>query len=332
MHDYIPYRRKEGGTPNAYDQVLRGRFRKWGPIVIIILILIILASSSLYTLNNGEEAVITRFGKHITTERTPGLKIKIPFIDTAHIVNVQNVRRMEFGSRDLGGGSYEVIAAEAIMLTGEVGSSNGLVSADWVIQYRISNSYDYLFRVDHPEATLRSVTQAAYRRVTAARPLNDILTDKKDEMQREILRDLQDICDKYQMGIEVTAIQLQDASPPDEVRDAFLDVTRAMADKESRTNEADRYRNEREPVARGEAMAAINDAEAYKERRINEAIGATERYKAIEQEYVDQPAIMRTRLYLEMIRSVLPEIDKVYLLDQSSGGLLEVLNLGGPLQ
>ena len=330
VYDYIPYKKPEKRPPTSSEVILRNRFRKFAPIIILILVLLIIAAASFYTLNNGEEAVITRLGRHIRTETTSGLKVKIPFIDTAHIVNVQNVRRMEFGSYEING-MYVDIPEEAIMLTGEPGASNGLVNADWVIQYRVFNSYDYLFKVDDPEQTLHSITQAAYRRVTASRPLNDILTDKKEDMQREIIADLQDICNKYQMGIEITAVQLQDASPPEEVRAAFLDVTMALEDRIARTNEADRYRNEREPLARGEAVAAVNDAEAYKERRINEAVGAAARYKAIEGEYIDQPAIMRTRLYLEMIREVLPNIDKVYFVDQSSGNLLEVLNLGGPM-
>jgi membrane protease subunit HflK len=182
--------------------------------------------------------------------------------------------------------------------------------------------------VDNPEMTLHSVTQAAYRRITAAYPLDAILTDRKDDMQREIIRDLQEICNKYEMGIEITAIQLQDASPPNEVREAFLDVTRSLEDKIAKTNEAERYRNEEIPRAEGRAIAAVNEAEAYKERRINEALGAVARYSAIEAEYNNQPDVMRTRLYLEMIREVMPEIDKVYFLDSSSGNLMEILHLG----
>ena len=304
--------------------------KKKRPMILIVagvILLLILVLNSVYSLNSGEEAVITRFGRHINTEKTAGLKIKIPFVDAAHIVNVAGVRRMDFGSQ-LINGFYIDIPEEALMLTGEESRVNGLVNADWVIQYRISNSYNYLFKVDNPEKTLHSVTQAAYRRVVAAYPLDAILTDRKDDMQREILRDLQEICNKYEMGIEITAIQLQDASPPDEVRDAFLDVTRSLEDKIAKTNEAERYRNEELPRAEGRAVAAVNEAEAYKERRVNEALGAVARYSAVETEYHNQPDVMRTRLYLEMIREVMPEIDKVYFLDSSSGNLLEILNLG----
>jgi len=292
---------------------------------IIIALIIIL--NGVYSLNNGEEAVITRFGRHIGTEKTSGLKFKIPFVDRAYIVNVAGVRRMDFGSQMING-IYVDIPEEALMLTGEESRVNGLVNADWVIQYRISNSYNYLFKVDDPESTLHSVTQAAYRRVVAAHPLDAILTDRKDDMQREILRDLQEIINKYEMGIEITAVQLQDASPPDEVRDAFLDVTRSLEDKIAKTNEAERYRNEELPRAEGRATAAVNEAEGYKERRVNEALGTVSRYSAIETEYHNQPSIMRTRLYLEMIREVMPNIEKIYFLDSTSGNLLEILHLG----
>ena len=296
-------------------------------IIIGIIVLAIILFNGIYSLNSGEEAVITRFGRHIYTERTAGLKFKIPFVDQAHIVNVAGVRRMDFGSRQIDG-VYVNIPEESLMLTGEEMSVNGLVIADWVIQYRISDSYNFLFKVDNPERTLHSVTQAAYRRIVAAYPLEAILTDRKDDIQREIMRDLQEILNKYEMGVEITAVQLQDASPPDEVRDAFLDVTRSLEDKIAKTNEAERYRNEEIPRADGRAAAVVNEAEGYKVRRVNEAIGTVARYSAIEAEYNNQPDIMRTRLYLEMIREVMPSIDKVYFLDSTSGSLLEILHLG----
>jgi len=324
MYNQNPFQ-QQSRSQNMDKLMTKGR--RTIPFIVGIIFLIILIANSFYSLNSGEEAVVTRFGRHINTEKTAGLKFKIPFVDRAHIVNVAGVRRMDFGSQLINGIYYD-IPEEALMLTGEESRVNGLVNADWVIQYRIKNSYNYLFKVDNPEKTLHSVTQAAYRRVVAAYPLDAILTDRKDDMQREIIRDLQDICDKYEMGIEITAIQLQDASPPNEVREAFLDVTRSLEDKIAKTNEAERYRNEELPRAEGRAVAAINEAEAYKERRVNEALGAVARYSAIEAEYHNQQDVMRTRLYLEMIREVMPGIDKVYFLDSSTGNMLEILHLG----
>ena len=309
------------------------KFRKKGgpfiPIAIVLIIAAVFAFNGIYSLNSGEEAVITRFGRHLRTETQAGLKFKIPFVDTAHIVNVAGVRRMEFGTV-VENGITRTIPEESLMLTGEgqVAQVNGLVNADWVIQYRISNSYDFLFRVENPERTMHSVTQAAYRRVVASFPLDGILTDQKFDIMREIQLELQDILNLYQMGVLVTAVQLQDVSPPDEVREAFLDVTRSLEDRIAKTNEAERYRNEELPRAQGTAIAAVNHAEAYKERRINEALGTVSRYQAVEIEYQNQPAIMRTRLYLEMIREVMPEIERIYFLDSSSGNMLEILHLG----
>jgi membrane protease subunit HflK len=306
-------------NPPDMDKVKKAG-RRFGPALIGIIVILYLAVNSIYTLNDGEEAVITRFGKYVETEKTSGLKFKLPFADTAHKVNVMEIRSMEFGWRN-----NSDILEEAIMLTQE----ENLVKADWVIQWQVSNSYNYKFKVDNVEATLHAVTQAAYRRVVAAHPLDDILTDNKADIMREVERDLQEICNKYEMGVKIVRVQLQDAQPPNEaVREAFLDVTRALEKKEERILDAERYKNENLPIARGEAAAMVNDAEAYKERRINEAAGAVARYIAIQAEYQNQPDVMRTRLYLEMIREVLPKVEKVYFLDQSSGSLLEILHLG----
>jgi len=302
--------------------------RKFVPIVIGVIVIVILIANVVYTVNNGEHAVITRFGKHIHTVTTPGLQFKLPFADRANIVNVEEVRRMEFGFWSGEVGVYSVVREEALMLTGEESRVNGLVNADWVVAYRISDSYNYLFKVQQPEVTLRTVTQAAYRRIAAAYPLDAILTDRKEDIQRDIRIELQEICNLYEMGIFIIAVQLQEASPPDEVRDAFLDVTRALEDKIAKTNQAERYRNEQIPLAEGNAVAAINVAQAYKDQRINEAWGSVSRYRAIEEEYRNSPDIMRTRLYLEMIREVMPRIEKVYFLDSTSGNLLELLHLG----
>jgi membrane protease subunit HflK len=305
--------------------------RRFFPTVLGLLILIILAANSIYTIKNGEHAVILRFGKHVDTVETAGLKFKLPFIDQKHVRNVAVIRSMEFGFMDKdtdARGTADEINAEALMLTGEESRVNGLVIADWVIQYRISNIYDYLFKVDNPEATMRSVTQAVYRRVAAAEPLDAILTYRKDDIQRAVLTELRQISIDYGLGIEITAVQLQEAFTPEEVREAFIDVTKALEERESRANEAQKYRNEELPRAQGRAVAAVNDAEAYEYVRVNEASGAVARYTAIWEEYRKNPDITRTRLYMEMIREVLPGVKEIYFLDQSSGGLLEILHLG----
>ena len=308
------------------DKPARSKLRKHLPAVIILIILIILAFDSIYMLNSGNEAVITRFGQYQNTVTETGLQFKLPIIEARHIVDVADIRRLEFGyqSTSIGADTYNIVYNEASMITGD----ENLVLADWAILYRVRNSYNYLFKVSDPERVLRIISESAYRRVVASHPLDDILTDRKDAIQNEVLLDLQQIADKYELGVIISAVELQDAIPPDQVRDAFLDVSAAREDKNAKINEASKYENERLPIARGEAARLINDAEAYKARRINEAEGTVARYAAIEAEYRVRPDIVHTRMYLEMLSDVLPKVSHIYIVD-GNNNTLQFLPLDG---
>jgi len=306
---------------------LKGFFGGGFKILLLLIVLAIIAFSSVYTLNSNEEAVITSFGRYTRTEQTPGLKLKIPFVEQKSVVDVAQVRRMEFGYRSetTSDANQAEADAEASMLT----SDENIVIADWTVQYRITNSYDYLFNVQDQESTLRVISESAYRRITAVHTLDDILTNQKDIMQNEIMIHLQEICNKYGLGVTITSVQLQDAMPPDPVRAAFLDVASAMEEKTAKTNDAAKYENEKLPTARGTASKILNDAEAYKQERINNALGDVARYEAIQKEYAAQPEIMRTRLYLEMITEVFPKLGKVYIIDPDNGQTIQFLPLDG---
>jgi membrane protease subunit HflK len=289
----------------------------------VIIFALVIIGGSVYTINSGEEAVITQFGKYVRTETTPGLQFKLPLIEQRYIVNVQNVRQMELGFRSVNIDTYTAVQSELTMITGDM----ALVEADWVILYQVKDSYQFQFKAFDIELLLRTSTEAAYRRVIASNNVDDVLTDRKDEIQEAVRRDLQSICDLYEVGIHITAVYLQDAMPPAEVIEAFLDVTSAREEQQAAINRAQRYANEQEPVARGEAQRLLNYAEAYKERRINEAHGAVARYKAIEEEYLRAPGVTRTRLYFEMIRDVLPHVERINFVDPG-GSTLHFLPLG----
>lgn len=293
------------------------KLKAYIPIALIVLIALFLSFDSIYMLNSGEEAVITRLGQYQSTVTSTGLQFKLPLIERRYIVNVEQINRLEFGYRSQGDDTYTNVQNESSMLTGD----ENLVLADWAILYRIKNSYNYLFKVNEPERVLRIISESSYRRVVASHPLDDILTNQKDAIQSEILADLQEIADKYELGIMISAVQLQDAMPPDEVKASFLDVSSAKEQKSAKINEASQYENEQLPMARGEAAKLINNAEAYKAQRINEAEGTVARYAAIEAEYRKQPEIVRTRLYLEMLRDVLPKVNRIYIVDENSNTL-----------
>ncbi len=297
---------------------------KYIVIGIGVLFALVIVFSNVYILNSNEEALITAFGKYVRTENEPGLKIKVPFIEEKAIVDVENIRRMEFGYKTLSNGQTENVALESRMLTGD----ENLIIADWVIQFKITDTYKFIFNVDDPNGTFRTIAEAAYRRIVASHSLDDIITNQKDAIQNEIRELLQQICNKYDFGITITAVQLQDAMPPDEVKPAFLAVTSAIEEKNSKINEAKKYENEKLPVARGNAEQIKNVAEGYKQKRINDATGEVSRYIAIQKEYALNPSVTKTRLYLEMVKSVLPNINEIFIMNDN-GDVLKFLPMDG---
>lgn len=266
-----------------------------------------------FTVQSGEEAVVLRFGKLARTIREGGLKWHMPApIETVQVEKVSEVKRLEFGFRTLQEGSktrlpqYQKEPEEALMLTGD----ENLVEVEAIVQYRVTDVEDYLFKVDDQAGTLRIAAEATIRRVIANHALDDALTENKFSIQQEIKDDLQAICDKYELGIVVTVVQLQDVQPPQEVDAAFKDVASAKEDKNSYINQAQSYANEVIPKARGNAAEAINKALGYKETRIGQAKGDVAKFTQILERYQESPEVTRTRMYLETVQEVLPGMEK----------------------
>lgn len=293
---------------------------KWGryvlPLVAVVAILLII-SQGFYTVDSGEEAVVLRFGRHIETVATSGLKWKLPFVDRVYKAKVSEVKRLEFGFRTIKEGAaaeYVDVLAESLMLTGD----ENLINVETIVQYKIIDVVKYFFEVTKAEEALRVAAEATIRRVIANHPMDSALTEDKLIIQQEIRDDLQAICQDYHLGISITAVQLQDVYPPDEVSDAFKDVASAREDRTSYINQAETYANEIIPRARGNAAEAINQAEAFKERRIAEAAGDVALFNSILAEYRQGKVVTRTRLYLEMMEEILPGIN-VYIFDENGG-------------
>lgn len=301
--------------------------KKWMvPIWLLVIIGIVLAGG-VYKLEDGEEAVILRFGDYDRTEVGGGLKWMIPVADKRYVINTSQVRRMEFGYKTVDEGnlasedSYEDIASDSLMITGDENIVNVMTS----IQYRIVNAKDYIINVNEPENTLNVVAVSTIRRSVANNELDDVLADNKNAIMQEIRDDLQSISDDYGLGVQITQVLLQDVDPPKEVDDAFKDIVRAQLDKESRINEAVSYENKIIPQAKGDAAKAISGAEAYREKRINEAKGDVASFKQIYAKYKNDKAVTRTRLYLETMQQVLGKVDIVIAKD--NGQMLKFLPL-----
>jgi len=302
-----------------------------GGVIVFLVVMFVLLG--IFTVKTGDEAVVLRFGKHVSTHVNAGLKWHIPIIEKVYKVNLSEVKRLEFGFRTTTEGNskekptYEDQASESLMLTGD----ENLVNVETIVQYKIKNAEDFYFNVDDPIGTLTIISESIIRRCIANHPLDEALTDNKFGIQQEIKDDLQQIADKYKLGVVITAIQLQDVNPPKEVDAAFKDVASAREDKTSYINEANSYKNEIIPKARGNAAEMINKSEAYREQRMEEAKGDASNFTQILEKYKQGKTVTRTRMYLETLDEILPNIDKYIMNENGDTIKLLPLNEGATL-
>ena len=290
---------------------------------VLIGILVIWLLTGIYVVGPDEVGVVRTFGE-FTRVTQSGLNWKFPSpIETANTPKVTEVKRIEFGFRSLKNGQYRTVEKESLMLTGD----ENIVDAEMIVQYKIKDPVKYLFNIVEPELTVREAAEASLRTVVGRNKIDETLTTGKFTIQEETKEQVQSILDKYESGIHIVAVQLQDVSPPKEVIGAFKDVASAKEDKNRMINQAEGYRNDVIPKARGEAEAMIRDAEGFKESRIKRAEGDAAKFTTILKEYKKAKSITEKRLYLETMEKVLPGIDKIIIPDEESGNMLNLLNL-----
>ena len=291
------------------------------PVVLAALAIWLLTGT--YMVGPDEVGVVRTFGEHTRVAQS-GLNWHFPVpIETVNTPKVTEVKRIEIGFRTLRNGQYRTVEKESLMLTGD----ENIVDAEMIVQYKIKDPVAYLFNIVEPELTVREAAEASLRTVVGRNKIDETLTTGKFTIQEETKFQLQSILDLYESGIHVVAVQLQDVSPPKEVIGAFKDVASAKEDKNRMVNQAEGYRNDVIPKARGEAEAMIRDAEGFKEARIKRAEGDAAKFTTILQEYQKAKSITEKRLYLETMEKVLPGIEKVIVPDKDSGNMLNLLNL-----
>ena len=290
---------------------------------VLIGILVVWLLTGIYIVGPDEVGVIRTFGEYTRVTQS-GLNWKFPSpIETANTPKVTEVKRIEFGFRSLKNGQYRTVEKESLMLTGD----ENIVDAEMIVQYKIKDPVQYLFNIVEPELTVREAAEASLRTVVGRNKIDETLTTGKFTIQEETKIQLQNILNKYESGIHVVAVQLQDVSPPKEVIGAFKDVASAKEDKNRMINQAEGYRNDVIPQARGEAEAMIRDAEGFRESRVKRAEGDATKFTTILKEYNKAKSITEKRLYLETMEKVLPGIEKIIIPDKDSGNMLNLLNL-----
>ncbi|MFQ6611863.1 MAG: FtsH protease activity modulator HflK [Fidelibacterota bacterium] len=291
------------------------------PIVGIALVLWLL--TGIYVVGPDEVGVVQTFGKY-TRQAQSGLNYHFPYpIETVSTPKVTEVKRIEIGFRTVGKNVYKTIRKESLMLTGD----ENIVDAEMIVQFKIKDPVAYLFNFVKPEATVREAAEASLRTVIGRDKIDEALTSGKFMIQEQTRTLLQNILDNYKTGILIVAVQLQDVSPPEQVVAAFKDVASAKEDKNRMINQAEGYRNDIIPKARGEAQANVRKAEGYRGARIARAEGDVAKFKAILKEYNKAKSVTETRLYLETIEEILPNKEKILVPNTESGNFINLLNL-----
>lgn len=267
--------------------------------ILLLLLLLLLSVNSIYTIREQEQAVLTTFG--IATPVTDsGLHFKIPFIQRVHKVNT-TIQGFSIGY-DNGNNSNE---AESLMIT----SDYNFVNVDFFVEYKISDPVKALYASEKPVVILKNIAQSCIRTVIGSYDVDSVLTTGKNEIQSVIKERIIAQLNLHDIGIQLVNITIQDSEPPTaEVMEAFKAVETAKQGKETSINNANKYRNEKLPEAEAKADQILQNAEAAKEQRINEANGQVARFNAIYGEYIKNPVITRQRMFFEAMEDILPSL------------------------
>ncbi len=318
----------KGNIINIYDSKIVRLLKKLGYIVVLIFLGLYLLTG-IYVIGPDEVGMVKFLGEFVR-QVPPGIHYHIPYpFETVIKPKITEVRRAEIGFKTLSTDPiprYQYFPEESLMLTGD----ENIVNCQYTVQYRISNPYQFLFKVKDVDAAVKKAAESALREIVGKKQIDEILTSGKGVIQEETKTLIQSILDRYQSGVQIIAVQLQDVQPPQPVISAFKDVASAREDKVRFVNEAEGYRSEVIPNARGQAEQIIKEAEAFQEKIVKEAEGDTSRFLQVLKEYSLNQDVTRTRLYLETMQKVLPLVQK-YLFDSSAStqDILKFLPLTG---
>ncbi len=296
---------------------------------IIAAVALLWLATGFYQVQPNEQGVVLRFGKYADTTDA-GLHYHLPYpIEEVVKVNITQERSINLGVaeayttanrvaiRNGQTGNADPLKSftESHMLTGD----ENIVDVNLTVVWRIKNAKDYLFSMQDPDNTVRVAAQSVLREIVGQSEMQAIITGDRGKVEDETKAELQKVMDEFRSGIEIVRVKLQKADPPKQVVDAFNEVQRAKADMERFKNEAEAYRNEILPKARGEASQLLQNAQAYKEAVVNKAQGEAERFNSVYNAYKEGKNVTARRMYLETMENVLEKSQKI-ILDQGKAG------------
>jgi modulator of FtsH protease HflK len=299
-------------TPNSGNDQL--------PIVPILLIVVLLwAATGFYIVDQGSRGVVLRFGKN-TEVTMPGPRWHIPYpIESAEVVNLEQVRTIEVGYRSAGdAAARSKELRESLMLTDD----ENIIDLQFAVQYNLKSVEDFLFNNRSAESSVRGAAETAIREIVGKSKMDFALYEGREEIAVKAKKLMQEILDRYNTGINVTSVTMQNAQPPEQVQASFDDAVKAKQDLERQKNEGQAYANDIIPKAKGTASRLTAEAQGYRLRVENEAKGNASRFEQILTQYNRAPEVMRDRLYIEAQEQILSSVSKVFIDQKNSNNLL----------
>src|SRR5947209_10708574 len=286
-----------------------------GAGVLIALVLAVWLASGFYIVVEGQRGVVLTFGK-FTKETTAGLNWRLPWpIQSHEIVDLSQVRTLEVGYRN---NVRTKVLKESLMLTDD----ENIIDLQFAVQYVVKDAQAYIFNVRRPDESAMQIAETAMREVIGKNRMDAILYETQVDIANKSRDLMQAIHDRYNTGIQISAVTLQNAQPPEQVQAAFDDAVKAGQDRERQKNEGQAYANDVIPRARGAASRLQQESEGYKQRVIANAEGDASRFRQVLTEYAKAPQVTRQRIHIDTMREILSSTNKIMMDYRGSGNLL----------
>src|SRR3954447_25633818 len=287
-----------------------------GGIGLLVGLLVVLwIASGFYIVNEGQRGIVLRFGKYVETTQA-GLRWHFPYpMEVVETVNVSQVRTVEVGYRN---NIRSKVLKESLMLTDD----ENIIDVQFAVQYILKSPEDFLFNTREPEHSVMQVAEAAIREAIGKSKMDFVLYEGREQVAARATQLMQDILDRYKIGIAISKVTMQNAQPPEQVQAAFDDAVKAGQDRERQKNEGQAYANDIIPKARGAASRLLQEAEAYRSRVEETARGDASRFSQVVAEYQKAPAVTRDRMYIETMQEILSSTNKIMMDYRGSGNLL----------
>ncbi len=294
------------------------KFLGGGITLLVGIVLLVWLASGFYIVDASQRGLVLQFGEYkegsVPTE--PGLRWRLPYpIQSHELVNISGVRTLEVGYR---GSEKNKVLKEALMLTDD----ENIINIQFAVQYILKDPVDYIFKNRSSEEAVMQVAETSIREVVGKNKMDFVLYEGREQIAAKVSNLMQEILDRYQTGIQISKVTMQNAQPPEQVQAAFDDAVKASQDREKQKNEGQAYANDVVPKARGTAARLMQEADGYKQRLIATAEGDASRFKQINTEYAKAPEVTRSRMYLETMQQVYSSTSKVMVDAKGQGNLL----------